>query len=161
MNADSASFSPERSKAYQPILWGGLVAGALDLTAALVTNGFRGMSPVRLLQLIASGLLGADSYNGGFKTASLGVVLHFVIALGAAAVYYAASRKLTFLVRHAIVAGLLYGVAVYFFMNLVVLPLSAFPHKVSFRPALLVTGLIVHMLCVGLPIALVTRRYSK
>ncbi len=110
---------------------------------------------------IASGLLGADAFNGGFKTAALGVVLHFVIATGATAVYYIASRKLPFLMRLAFITGPLYGIAVYFFMNLVVLPLSAVPFKVSFRPALLITGLIVHMLCVGLPIALVVRKFGR
>ncbi|HEX8472751.1 MAG TPA: hypothetical protein VF666_01835 [Pyrinomonadaceae bacterium] len=159
MNVAAASPANERLRAYGAILRGGLLAGVLDLTAALVTNSFRGLSPVRILQSIASGLLGADSYMGGWKTATLGVFLHFVIALGAAAVYYALSRRLRFLVRRTIPAGLLYGVAVYLFMNLVVLPLSAFPHQITFRAPLLVTGLIVHMLCVGLPIALVIRRY--
>ncbi|MBA3354757.1 MAG: hypothetical protein H0U18_02220 [Pyrinomonadaceae bacterium] len=147
-------------RSYHVILLAGLVAGVLDLTAALVTNGLRGLKPVRLLQVIASGLLGLDSYKGGLKTAALGVVLHFLIATAAAAVYYAASRMLAFLVRQAIVSGLLFGIAVYFFMNLVVLPLSAFPHKVSFTLSTLITGLIVHMLCVGLPISLIVRRYS-
>ncbi len=148
------------SSPYHVILLAGLIAGVLDLTAALVTNGLRGLKPVRVLQAIASGLLGLDSYKGGLKTAALGVVLHFIIATAAAAIYYAASRKLKFLVRQAIVCGLLYGIAVYFFMNLVVLPLSAFPHKVSFPLSSLVTGLIVHMLCVGLPISLTVPRFS-
>lgn len=143
------------------ILSGGLLAGVLDLTAALLTTVWREQSPFRLLQTIASGLLGAASYEGGTRSAALGVALHFLIALAAAAVYYAASRKFLFLVRHAIVAGMLYGVAVYLFMYLVVLPLSAVTFKVSFRPALLAHGLLVHMLCVGLPIALAVRRYSK
>ncbi len=137
------------------------IAGVLDITAAVVTTLLRGGRPLRMLQSIASGVLGPGSYQGGFKTAALGVFLHFVIAFGATVVFYVASRKLTFLVRQAIVSGLLYGIGVYFFMNLVVLPLSAVPFKVSFRPSLLVTGLIVHMLCVGLPIALVVRRFSR
>ena len=161
MSEVSTSFPQEKSRAYKGLLWAGLLAGCLDLTAALVTNSLRGLRPVGVLQAIASGLLGTQSYRGGLKTAALGVLLHFVIAFGAAVVYFAASRKLRFLLQHAVVCGLLYGVAVYFFMNLVVLPLSAFPHKVTFRPGLLVTGLIVHMLCVGLPISLVIRHYSK
>jgi hypothetical protein len=119
------------------------------------------VTPVRVLHSIASGVLGADAYRGGARTAALGVALHFVIAFGAAAVYYAASRRLRFLVRRPVVSGLLYGVAVYLFMNLVVLPLSAIPFKVSYAPAVFATGLVVHMLCVGLPIALAVRRFSK
>ncbi|HEX7174929.1 MAG TPA: hypothetical protein VF240_06580 [Pyrinomonadaceae bacterium] len=150
-----------KAKGYRGILWGGLAAGVLDLAAALVTSSLRGVTPTRVLQAIASGVLGADSYRGGAQSATLGVALHFVIAFGAAAVYYAASRRLKCLVRRPVVSGLLYGVAVYLFMNLVVLPLSAITFKVSYAPAVLATGLVVHMLCVGLPIALAVRRFSK
>jgi len=152
--------SSEESKAYKTILLAGLVAGVLDITAAVVTTILRGRPPVRMLQSIASGVLGLASYNGGLKTAALGLVLHFIIATGWAAVFYAASRKLTFLVRQPIVSGLLYGIAVYCFMNLVVLPLSAFPHKVTFPLSSLIIGVVVLMLCVGLPISLIVRRYS-
>jgi hypothetical protein len=47
---------------------------------------------------------------------------------------------------------LLYGIAIYFFMNLVVLPLSGVPQR-PFVPSLAMIN--IHMLCVGLPIALV------
>jgi hypothetical protein len=161
MLAVSHALPLENTKAKRTILWGGLSVGVLDITAAFVTNGLRGISPIRILQSIASGLLGVDSYKGGFTTAALGLFLHFTIATGAATVYYLVSRKLKFLAEQAIVCGLLYGVAVYWFMNLIVLPLSAFPHKISYALGKVVTGLIVHMLCVGLPISLTVRRFSK
>ncbi len=132
------------------ILGGGLLAGA---------HGLRGATPLRILQSIASGLLGAEAYEGGLGTAALGTLLHFFIALGATAVYYAASRRLAVLVQRPVASGLLYGVAVYLFMNFVVLPLSA----VATRPFVLELALVilaVHMVCVGLPIALAVRRYG-
>ena len=144
-------------KASRAILWAGLIAGTLDITAACITNGLRGMSPGRVLQSVASGLLGADSFQGGAATAALGLVLHFLIAFGAATVYFAASRKVSFLVRHAVVCGLLYGVAVYAFMNSIVVPLSAAPFKIAYTPV----GLTVHLLCIGLPIALAVRRFFE
>jgi len=153
--------SKDGSNPYQTILIAGLVAGVLDITAAIVTTILRGGKPLRMLQSIASGVLGLNSYNGGLKTSALGLLLHFIIATGWAAVFYLASRKLTFLVRHAVVSGLLYGIAVYCFMNLVVLRLSAFPHKVSFPLSSLLIGVTVIMLCVGLPISLIVRRYSS
>ncbi|MDQ3012776.1 MAG: hypothetical protein M3X11_18970, partial [Acidobacteriota bacterium] len=143
------------------ILWGGLIAGVLDILAAFVTNAPRGVTPMRLLHAVASGVLGRDASTGGITTAILGLALHFVIAFGAAAVYYAVSRKLTILVRQPIICGLLFGIAVYWFMNLIVLPLSAFPYKISYQLSAVATGLMVHMLCVGLPIALAVRRYTK
>jgi hypothetical protein len=147
-----------RVRPVRAILFAGLCAGILDINAAFVFSALRGVGPVRVLRFIASGLLGPAASQGGAATAALGLVLHFVIALGAAAVYYAASRSLTFLARHPVPAGLLYGIAVYFFMNLVVLPLSA----VAKRPFVPSPAMIViHMLCVGLPIALVVRHLAR
>src|SRR6266704_6264417 len=109
------------------ILLGGLIVGALDLIYAILV--YSPQKPIRIPQTIASGVLGMKSYSGGAQTAALGVVLHFLIALGAAIVYYLASRKLAFLVHHAVTFGLIYGALVYLFMHLVVLPLSAVPHR--------------------------------
>ncbi len=151
----------EPSSPTKVILLAGILAGVLDLTAALITGWLRGTRPVRILHAIASGVLGASSYKAGFKAAALGVALHFVIALGAATVFYIASRRIKFLFDHPVICGLAYGVAVYFFMNLVVLPLSAVTFKVSFTFATLAIGLLVHMFCVGLPISLVTKQFSR
>lgn len=158
MRALSAAGARGRSAAGPAILGAGLVAGALDLIAAFVNS--RG-GPVRTLQAIASGLLGADSYRGGWATALLGAGLHFLIAIAAAAVYYAASRRLKILTSRPVLCGLLYGIAVYLVMNLIVLPLSAFPHRLSYPLVALATGLLIHMFLVGLPIALLVSRYSK
>ncbi len=141
------------------ILWGGFACGVLDITAALVVYGFLGAKPVRLLQGIAGGLLGPRTFDGGLVTALLGLVCHFVIAFSAAAVYFAASRRVPFLVQHAVVSGALYGVGVYFFMNRIVVPLSlATKYPFSFKMMLI--GVVIHIFCVGLPISIATRRYS-
>lgn len=145
----------------QAILLGGLSAGALDFIGACVTNAARGVTPLRVAQSVASGLLGRASFNGGYKTAALGVALHFIIALGAAAVFCVASTRLHWLVERPWLSGALYGIAVYWFMQLIVLPLSAVPFKLNFAWPVVVTGLIVHVLCVGWPIALAARWYAK
>ena len=146
---------------FQPILLGGLIAGTLDLTAACVYSWIRGsVSPVRVFQFIASGVLGRDSFTGGAKSAILGVALHFLIATVAAAVFYFASRKWLFLIERPILAGLLYGIPVYVFMNFVVLPLSQVqqrPQPMSAR----IINLVILMFCIGLPIALIVRRYAR
>jgi len=151
----------KKSKGFRAILLGGLIAGVLDLTAACVNSGLNGVSPVRVFQAIASGLLGAESYKGGAWTAVLGVFLHFIIAFGATVVYFVVSRKFRFLINQAIISGVIYGIAVFWFMQLVVLPLSAFQRKNPFEIKSIVIGLIIHMLFVGLPIALVVRHFSK
>src|SRR5262245_51342902 len=111
--------------ALHPILTGGFMAGALDITAAIVIYAFRGVPPVRILQSVAGGVLGPAAFTGGGKTAALGLALHFFIATTAAAVYFLASRGLPVLVRRPSLCGALYGIAVWAFMNFVVLPLSA------------------------------------
>jgi len=144
-------------KALRAILGGGLVAGVLDLTYALVEWSLRGSTPARVLQSIASGVLGRAAYAGGWATAALGIAFHFAIATGACAVYFAASRRIALLVERPVVCGALYGVAVYFVMQLIVLPLSAVPWKVSFPASRIASGLVAHVACVGLPIALAIR----
>jgi uncharacterized membrane protein YagU involved in acid resistance len=150
-----------RLKAHQVILLGGLIAGTLDLTAACVTSWLRaGVGPVRVMQSVASGLLGAAAYAGGAKTAVLGVASHFLIATIWATVFYFVSRTFRVLTDHAIVGGLLYGVAVYVFMNFVVIPLSAVPPRAAPPLSGRIIGLLVIMFCIGLPIALIVSRFS-
>ena len=144
----------------QPIFWGGLIAGTLDISAAFLTAWLRaGLGPVRVLHFVASGLIGAAAFTGGVKTAILGLALHFLIATGATVTFYLASRYLLVLIERPIIFGLLYGIAVYAFMNFIVIPLS----RVAPRPATVsgrVIGVLTIMFCIGLPIALIVRRFS-
>ncbi|HWW17832.1 MAG TPA: hypothetical protein VNY81_04335 [Candidatus Saccharimonadales bacterium] len=159
MTSSAATFLVQKANAPLAILVGGLACGVLDITAALVVYGYFGARPLRLLQGIAGGVLGPRTYSGGIATALLGLLCHFVIAFSAAGVYVAASRVMPFLVQHAVVSGVFYGVAVYFFMNRVVVPLSA-AAKFPFSFKMMVIGVVIHIFCVGLPIALATRRFS-
>lgn len=148
-------------QATQAILWGGLSAGILDFIGASVSNASRGVTPLRIAQSIASGLLGRTAFDGGYKTAALGVVLHFVIAMGAATVFCLASVRLGWLAGHPCLSGALYGIAVFWFMQLVVLPISAISFKQNFSWPVVATGLIVHVICVGWPIALAAHWHAK
>ena len=157
MSTRTTALPVERKRALPAILWGGLVAGALDITVAFIRWG----NPARILRGIAGGLLGPGAFQGGAATAALGLALHFSIALSATAVYYGASRKIAFLRQRAVVWGLFYGIAVYMVMTWIVVPLSALPKsKAPFILTGLVLSLLTHMFCVGLPIALATRKYS-
>jgi uncharacterized membrane protein YagU involved in acid resistance len=160
MNQMAAAFSSPHPNSLRTILRAGLLAGVMDITAAFLVYGYLGHPPLRLLQGIAWGLLGSAAYEGGLATALLGLVCHFVIAFSAAAVFVGASRYILFLVQHPIWSGTAYGVIVYFFMNLVVIPLSAIG-KGPFSLKFMVIGIVIHIFCIGLPIAMVVLRYSK
>ena len=153
-----ATSLPMVPRPFPAIFVGGLIVGVVDLLYAIVV--YTPHKPVLVPQTIASGILGAKSYSGGTQTAVLGVLLHFIIALGAATVYYLASRKLGILVHRAVLSGLLYGALVYLFMHLVVVPLSAAP-KGHMPWVYQAAEFVEHWFCVGLPIALSVRHYSR
>ena len=138
------------------IAWGGAIAGSLDLASAFLTFGW--LVP----RAIASGLLGAPALQGGTGTWVLGVLLHYCIAFGAAAIYCVTSWRLEFLRQHFLVCGLFYGIAVYLVMNLIVVPLSAAPFKSRpFTHEALIQGILIHMVLIGLPIAFCARRFMR
>jgi len=146
---------PKKSNALLAIAVGGLTAGALDLTQACILFG------ARIPLVIAAGLLGRQALDGGVGTYVLGILLHFFIACSAAAVFYAASRRLGFMIEHPIVCGLSFGAAVELVMNLIVLPLSALHARGPYKLRDLILGLLVHMVVVGLPISFSVRRFAK
>jgi uncharacterized membrane protein YagU involved in acid resistance len=150
---------PTTNSAARTILHAGFVAGCCDITAALIVYcKIVPTTPMRLLQGIAAGLLGRQAaYAGGGKTAALGFICHFVIALGAAAVYFALTRMLPFLNRNLILSAAIWGTVVYFFMQYVVLPLSRIGMP-RFNVRFTIIGLVIHFFCIGLSIAAITRR---
>lgn len=157
---DSASDNSESSSRARPLLAifvGGTIVGILDLTYAILV--YSPHRPIRVPQAVASGLLGAKSFTGGAQSAALGVVLHFIIALGAATVFYLASRRLKFLLERPFLYGMIYGALVYSFMHLVVLPLSAVTHGPT-RWAYQIPEFVWHWFGVGLPISFSVRRYT-
>jgi hypothetical protein len=163
MSSSVYEVSGRRSNAGKTIFWGGLIAGTLDITGACVVSYLRaGVLPVRVFQSVAAGLYGAASSSLGVKTAVIGLILHYSIATTWTVVYYTASRKISFLIKQPIISGLLYGVIVYSFMNFVVIPLSAIPKRPT--PAPLsgrLIGLSIIIVCIGLPIAFIVRKFSK
>jgi hypothetical protein len=144
-----------QSRLLLPVVAGGAVAGALDLSCAFLTYGWG------VCRGIAGGILGPDAKNGGIGTWFLGLFLHFFIALTIAAVYCISSRRLTFLREHFFVCGLFYGMAAWVVMNLIVLPLSAKHLHGPFALNAMIQGILVHMFLIGLPIAFLNAKLSR
>jgi uncharacterized membrane protein YagU involved in acid resistance len=143
----------------EAILWGGLIAGALDASDGVVAYGLQGLNPIQVLQYIASGLLGKSSFEGGLATAGLGVLVHFFIAFVVASIYVLASRRIAPLRDHAIECGLVFGALVFLIMNYAVLPQSNVA-AATFSLPMFLNGIIGHAVFVGLPIAWYARRVA-
>ena len=156
--------APKPLSPARAILLGTLVVGVLDISDAMIFFGIRvGAQPIRIFQSIAAGLVGREAARGGgVPTAILGGCLRFLIAFCIVSTFYLVSWKVEALTRHPVWFGMAYGIAVYFVMNLVVVPLSAVtPGTFPPPPPILVNGLLIHAFGVGLPSALFARRARK
>jgi len=145
------------SRPIPAILVGGLIAGVLDISYAILV--YSPAHPARIFQAVAAGIFGRNSRNLGVESIAIGFICHFTIAIGAAVVFYLASRNIRFMVQHAVIAGLIFGALVYGFMHAVVLPLSAAPasHAAFIYKA---CEFVEHWFGVGLPISLSVRHYA-
>ena len=142
------------------LVYAWLTIGIVDIADALVFYGFLGATPRLIFQSIASGLLGRAAFSGGFWVQCLGVALHFLISFVIALVYLAASHRMRTLAQRPWVWGPLYGLAVWFVMYFVVLPLSAHGPAAMKWPTV-VDEIAIHLLGVGLPAALFARAHAE
>ena len=138
-------------------LLGGGVAGVLDALDGVIAYYLHaGLNPIQVLQFIASGALGESAFKGGLLTAAAGAFFHFLIAFVAAGVYSLAATRIRALHAAWLPCGLAYGVWVWAFMNLLVLPLSKVT-PAPFNLAMTINGVVGHAVLVGLPIAYFAR----
>ena len=134
------------------VLAGGLIAGALDLTFAFAFYWPQGATPLRILQGIASGVLGRGSFEMGLTSAALGAFFHFFISVCAAGIYYLVSLRFSLLTRRVLLAGAIFGVLMFLAMRLVVVPLSAIKPR-PMKVANVIGELCSHVFLFGMVIA--------
>ena len=150
--------STDRPAPWKVIAGATLLVGTLDIFDAFIFYGLRRVTPTRILQGIASGVLGRAAFGMGQRSALLGLFFHFFIAFSATTVFLLASHKLP-VARHPFLYGTLFGVALYLVMNYIVLPLS----QIGLRPTPplipLINGVAALVVCIGIPLALIARRY--
>lgn len=153
-----------RPRAWGTIAGGGLLAGFLDGADAIIYYHLIFGIPVQsIFHYISSGLIGVQaSIRAGLVGVALGVILHFSIAIGAAAVYLLAALKLPILTRRPIISGTIFGLGLYVFMYHVVIPLSAVPKNphATFSWSNFADEIFAHIVLVGIPIALMAQRSS-
>ncbi len=138
-----------------------LAAGCLDLLSAFVFSGMNGVGPIQVMQGVASGPFGNGMRESGLAGAALGMLVHFSIMTVMVGVFLLASRRIAWLTEKPVAAGALYGLALYGVMYWIVLPLrfpAAFP-KTAWWPV--TNALFSHIVCVGIPMALVIARGAQ
>jgi hypothetical protein len=145
------------------VLGSGALIGVLDALAATAhAYFFLHIGPDRVFRFVASGALGRAAITGGPHMIALGLAFHFLFAIAWTALFFLLARAVPLPLRSAPTAaalGAFYGLVVWLGMNLAVIPLS----KIPSRPLQLTTPslamILIHVLVIGVPIALLARRY--
>ncbi|MFZ6012004.1 MAG: hypothetical protein ACOYXT_16800 [Bacteroidota bacterium] len=151
-----------RQSLVKAILIAGLIAGTLDIIAAIVQTILNGRDPMTMLKFIASGVFGKEALQAGSQFALLGLFFHYCIATGWGILLFLIYPKIKFFSKNWIVTGVAYGFFVWLMMNRVVLPLSntpPLPFKFGWN---MVKSALIIVTCVGLPLSyLATKHYNK
>ncbi len=141
-------------------LTAGLIAAALDISAAIIVFAFiyQLTTPIKVLQSVAAGAFGKEAYNGGWQMALTGLGFHTFIALCFAFFYVWIYPAFSKIFSNPIIAGIIYGCFVWTVMNIGLLKIVL---GKTLTPKYILPNLIILILMVGLPIALVTNRFYK
>jgi hypothetical protein len=142
--SESTALTPLRA-----VLYGTALVGGIDFAYATLFVVYRGRPWYRPWQGVASAVLGADSFKGGYPSALLGVFLHFTVAACIVGVYLLASRWVSILRQKTLLCGVVYGVLAFFVMNLVVVPLTRIGPQPLVWSGFNVGGLLLHTFLLG------------
>jgi hypothetical protein len=160
-NIETISTRPGESRrqagnATSTVAIAGVVAGAIDLAFNTVKAVSEGTSVLRPWKGVAAALLGKDAViQGGDAMAMIGVGLHFLITIGAAAIYYLVAKRWGWLVRHAFLSGLVFGTLFFLAMNYVILPLTFIGRPLYVGAQTIAIALPSHIIMIGLPISMI------
>ena len=143
----------------RPIAVATAVSGTLDILFAMILTVFFGREIGNMLRYVGSGPF-PQAREMGASGAILGLLVHFALMAIMAAAYVFAARRVPALVQRPIQWGLLFGLATYVVMNLLVVPMR-FGTPLPPSPLSIATQLFAHIVLVGIPIALITARTLK
>jgi len=143
----------------RPILIGTLIAGTLDILAAIALTLIYGRDPMTMLRYVGSGPFpGATGW--GTAGSALGLVVHFALMAIMVTIFVLAAARLRRLRQQPLLWGFLYGLGTYVVMNLIVVPLR-WPERWPPSTMSIATQLFCHIVLVGIPIALVTAKHFR
>ncbi len=146
----------EEGSAASTVAIAGVVPGTIDLAFNTVKAISAGTSVLRPWKGVAAALLGKDAViRGGDAMAMIGVGLHFVITIGAAAIYYMVAKRHGWLVRHAFLSGLVFGTLFFLALNYVILPITFIGRPLYVGGPTIAVALPSHIIMIGLPISMI------
>ena len=137
-----------------------LVTGTLDLVAAIIQTLVAGGNPEKMLQYIASGVYGPQSFSGGAPFAVMGLAFHYMIALIWTAIYFILYPSIRMFSNNWVFGGLFWGLSIWAIMNLVVLPLSNVPQSPWDTPGSLIASLVL-IAAMGMPLSYLAYRFYR
>jgi uncharacterized membrane protein YagU involved in acid resistance len=135
----------------------GIVAAVVEMAVVLPIQAKLGATPAQVFQSIAAGAVGKAAFAGGAQTVALGVLVHTLVSLVAAALFVFETDRLPVLLRRPVLSGILYGAPCYVVMTFVVIPLSKIGFSMPKTLFLFSLSFGVHLFAFGLPIALAAR----
>jgi hypothetical protein len=148
------------------LLRAGLLTAVTDgLFSSVLAAFFYGSTVTRLWQGVASVLLGAAAFEGGSRTAAIGVVMHVGVAFGWSAVFLLLVLSSSWLrdilaePSGIVAVAAVYGPLIWLVMSLAVIPLLTHrPPAINFRWWVQLVG---HIPFVALPIVATFGRPSS
>jgi len=155
-----------RRSFFASALTAGLIAGALDITAACIHAFIKNdTAPMQVLRGVASGAFDPKTFSSPALLALCGLLIHFFIAISFTFFFFFLAKLIPSLVKYPIPIGILYGVFVWGTMRFIILPyisrLNPKPivGQEAIKNAAIGAGIIV--ICVGIPVALLARKYVR
>ena len=155
-----------RRSFFASALTAGLIAGALDITAACIHAFMKNdTAPMQVLRGVASGAFDPKTFSSPALLALCGLLIHFFIAISFTFFFFFLAKLIPSLVKYPIPIGLLYGIFVWGTMRFIILPyisrLNPKPivGKEAIINAAIAAGIIV--ICVGIPVVLLARKYVR
>ena len=157
-----------RRSFFASALTAGLIAGILDITGACINAYIQSdgkTTPTGVLKYVASGAFDPKTFSNPTMLVLCGLLVHFFIAISFTFLFFFLAKQIPSLVKYPIPIGILYGIFVWAAMRFIILPTFSrhvqkpIVGEVAIRNAAINAGILV--LCVGIPVALLARRYVR
>lgn len=153
--------SHTKKNAGSTILFAWLLTGSLDILSALIDYYIRtGKGPEGVLRYIASGAFGNSAFTGGAIMIWSGLIFHYAIALLFTLFFFGIYPHLKFFNFNIILTAVVYGLFVWFVMNMFVVPFSNTP-KLPFDITKALKAVLILICMIGLPLSIIMKRFFK